>query len=219
MTANLSSMSFVLQILEYQHLMARGRPLRMSELNRAVINNDVESLVFLLANGAKIHEADFNGRTPLCYALLCGHKEMALILIREGATFYRNETDLYDPQLLMNYGVFCDKSSRQLEREKKVIQTTFVRESNWRRRKSYAMFLSSLKTKTNISPLRAANHTAFHTVIHIAILTAIHSIDVKDKVRKAEGDGIEHQSYRTAPYAVIRVFRCTDIQRLIGSFI
>ena len=97
----------------------------------------------LVARGAIVNEKDDRGQTPLHYACLHSRMETALMLIREKADIFAS--DNRGRGCLDAYGTIQPLSAADTAQAR----DTMRREFYWTRRKSYAMFLSTIKTLTH----------------------------------------------------------------------
>ena len=102
----------------------------------------------------------FKGDTILHCACLYGHMEFAKLLIIEGANLrVKNGADL-SPLDIYGKGCSSDLSDFQTLTMTSTLERLFVRESNWKRRKAFAEFLSSIK---NISEENKSNKVGMKT--------------------------------------------------------
>ena len=115
----------------------------------------------LIHKGADIHAKEkFSGFTPLLCACRFGREDIALMLIRHGA----NITDRTPQRTTTIVNRFNTNHSYEMRsktvddlcRTNNINPTTlfnaFTRESNWRRRKWFIIFVSSIMKRTTTNP-------------------------------------------------------------------
>ena len=95
------------------------------------------------------------------YACFDGNQQLALSLIRAGADLYGPDDAHKLP--LDNYGYYYDdtdthpRTEEDKEEQMSHLVQAYRRESNWRRRKHFAIFLKSLDMKTKQSTRMRSN--------------------------------------------------------------
>ena len=170
-----------------------------------------------------MNDKDPDGRTPLYYACLSSRSATVIALLENGAVGVTDKSSLgltssfhaclncsADVVLRMiRHGAILDAVDLQSFRDRSTVteeqactvEATYKREDNWRRRASYAMFLSSIRDLVDVE----------------------HESGPATPAALGEGGGIGRRT-RAAMQArlmraVDKVLCRTNTQRLIGSFL
>jgi hypothetical protein len=105
---------------------------------KQVLNCEFAMVVILVDSGADPNTKNKDGETSLHLACCHGHLDRALLLIRHGANVYIRDNDGSTP-----LNECCDeRPMRRISRQ--VVETAYIREQRWRRRKDFVRFLSWL---------------------------------------------------------------------------
>jgi hypothetical protein len=144
-------------------------------LHLASCNGYLNTAMALIERGASIHDKSNHGWTPLHSACRKYHIDIALGLIREGANLY--ETDSGGHTCLAMTGIIADPSrhinAAMIEQAKATLQDAYKRESYWRRRKYYVIFLSTIKTAAEDETLRRYGTRTRAVLGQVRVLLAI----------------------------------------------
>ena len=160
-------------------------------LHMACINGHLETSIALVDRGGNVNEKNNEGRTSLHIASRYNHIDTALMLIHKGADIFASDT--YGRTCLDDYAASQSSSAADTEHQKDKMRREFY----WTRRKSYAMFLSSIKTLTQAeSPPLMRNITGMQARAMSKRVKYAREILVKDEA-----------------------FNCQDIQRSIVSYL
>ena len=192
-------------------------------LHRACSYGHTATAVALIERGASVNEKDQNGWTPLCSACLRGHSAIAIVFLENGAvgvndrsrsgstpSYYAYYYCTADVVLrVIQHGAIFTAADLQRFRDRPTVteeqactvEAAYNREVNWRRRASYAMFLSSIRDLVSVE----------------------HQPGPSAPAPLGEGGGTGRRA-RAAKHArlmraVDKVLCRTNTQRLIGSFL
>jgi hypothetical protein len=143
-----------------------------SPLHYACSYGHTATAVALIERGASVNEKNQDGRTPLHCACFRSHSTTAIVLLENGAVGLNDRkmhghTPSYracrhftaDVILLMiRQGAILTADDLQrfrdqptvTEEQARIVEAAYKREDNWRRRASYAMFLSSIRDLVDV---------------------------------------------------------------------
>jgi hypothetical protein len=170
-------------------------------LHRACSAGHSATAIALLENGAVgVNDKDVFGDTPSYWACYCCTVDLVLLLIQNGAILIAADLQRFRDQPTV------------IEEQALTVEAAYKPEFNWRRRKHYAMFLSSIKN------LVAVEHRPPPSVPLVCDgsgeIMGSFSESMKDSIEAS----IEAKNARLM-IAIDKVLCRTNTQRLICSFL
>jgi ankyrin repeat protein len=125
-----------------------------SPLHIATENGYLDLATLLIENGANVNKM-CNGFQPIHKAFINHRVLIILLLIKHGATIYaiddmeRVAIDSFQHRMYSTSSLSFEEKRSELTRERSLIIQIYNKESNWRRRKSFIMFLVQSKYINN----------------------------------------------------------------------
>jgi ankyrin repeat protein len=115
-------------------------------LFKACSRKNIPIINFLITNGIDINSVDKYGNSALHRVCINGYIEIIQLLLKSGADLYQKNINESNP--LKYYKIHCmhkNISYNIVSNQIKIFETLYKKEENWKRRKHFIFFLSSIK--------------------------------------------------------------------------